>query len=41
MQAGEKPFLSGGGKEVFLFLMACQINHPGSDVGSYDNLKKG
>lgn len=40
MQAGEKLLLPCGGKEIFLFLMARQVHHPGSDVGCYDNLRR-
>lgn len=41
MQAGEKLLLPCGGKEIFLLLMARQVHHPRSDVGYYDNLRKG
>lgn len=41
MQAGEKLLLPCGGKEIFLFLMTRQVHHPGSDVGCYDDLKRG
>lgn len=40
MQTGEELFLSSGGEEVFLLLMACQVHHPSSYMCYNQNLKK-